>query len=75
MEGLEIGDNEREGEDEDEIALTSPRSSRTGPPSTPSPVKALFVLFHLDFFFSILSAAIFSVRKNMLFPLPIGMSR
>ena len=51
MEGLEIGDNEREGEDEDEIALTSPRSSRTGPPSTPSPVKALFVLFHPEFFF------------------------
>jgi len=32
------------GEDNDELAL-APRSYRTGPPSTPSPVKSSFVTF------------------------------
>jgi hypothetical protein len=68
---FEIDHNEREGEDEDELALTS-SSRRIGPPSTPSPVKTSFVLF--QFFFSILSV-ILLVEKNMLFPLPTGMRR
>jgi hypothetical protein len=44
-----ISDNEME-EDDDELALT-PSSHITGPPSTPSPVKALFVLFQLAIFY------------------------
>ena len=57
---IEISDDEMEGEDDDELAPT-PRSHRTGPPSTPSPVKASFVLFHLPIyiFFAIYSALYF----------------
>lgn len=42
---VEISDNEMEVEDDDELALI-PSSSRTGMPSTPSPIKALLVLFY-----------------------------
>lgn len=41
---FEIGDNEMEGEDDDELAL-NPRLRQTAPPSTPSPLKSLYVLF------------------------------
>ncbi|KAF8148178.1 hypothetical protein B0H34DRAFT_803023 [Crassisporium funariophilum] len=36
---IEISDDETEGEDDDELAL-APRLFKTGPPSTPSPVKS-----------------------------------
>lgn len=42
---IEISNNNMELEDDDELALI-PHSSRTGPPSTPSPIKGLLVLFH-----------------------------
>ena len=47
---FEISDNEMEDEDDDELALT-PHSRRTGPPSTPSPLKASFVLYIYIFSF------------------------
>jgi len=64
---IEISNNKMEGEHNDELAITPPHSScscRIGPPSTPSPVKSLFVLFYLAFFYFILSKCyIFSGKK------------